>query len=107
MTPTPQAIPAFLTPATELPELVVDEGNLPETAKVLAKFLASSPNLFEQDGDIIKIIRTDQGISTVPLNAHSVVNEAHDVCRPIVHETNGGGMVKVPVTLPQRVASLC
>src|ERR1700694_1323575 len=108
-TSTPPAlftIPPAAIPVAELPKLVVDETNLPGTAKALSNHLASSPALFERGTDIVKVVRTGQGISTVPLNAHSIVNEAHAVCRPVLHEVHGGDLVKMPVTLPHRVANL-
>jgi putative DNA primase/helicase len=101
----PPVVPTLI-PVAELPELVVDETNLPETANTLSNYLASSPVLFERGTDIIKVIRSEQGISTVPLNAHSIVNEAHALCRPILYEVHGGDLVKMPVTLPHRVANL-
>jgi len=97
----PTAAPTFI-PVAELPELVVDETNLPETANALSHYLASSPALFARGTEIIKVVRTENGISTVPLNAHSIVNEAHALCRPVLYEVRGGDLVKTP----DRVANL-
>ena len=88
---------------TELPELFVDEGSLPATAKALGKYFARSPELFQRGSEIVKLVRAEQGASSVALSSHGVVNEAHAVCRPVIWDDRKG---KMPVTLPQRVANL-
>jgi hypothetical protein len=92
--------------ATDLPLLVIDQANLPATARALAKHLASSNSLFERGSHVVKIVHTPGGDRSQPLNVHSTVIETHAVCRPVEERIVKGELVREAVTLPNRVAQL-
>jgi hypothetical protein len=92
--------------ATDLPLLVIDQANLPATARALAKHLASSNSLFERGSHVVKIVHTPGGDRSQPLNVHSTVIETHAVCRPVEERIVKGEFVREAVTLPNRVAQL-
>jgi hypothetical protein len=99
-------VPVVSLEATDLPLLVINQANLPATAKALAKHLASTNNLFERGSLVVKIVRTPGGVRSQPLNVHSTVIETHAVCRPVEEWTVRGEVVREAVTLPNRVAQL-
>jgi hypothetical protein len=90
------------------PELLVDDSDLTRTARDLRDLLASGDQLFDR-GTPVKLARdamTDS-MGARPLTVESVVHEAHRVGRPIkLVENKDGTILKVPVTLPDRVARL-
>jgi hypothetical protein len=66
------------------PELIVDFGDLPATARELRDLLASTGNLFDR-GTPVKVVQpADGSLPRVrPLSITNVVIEAHRVCRPV------------------------
>jgi hypothetical protein len=87
----------------EPPDLIVDSGNLPATARELRDLLASKGSFFDRGGPV-KVVRPADGgpPRAVPLTACAVVIEAHAMCRPV--RLNGNEAV--PVTLTERVARM-
>ena len=87
-----------------LPTLLVNDADLPTTARTLRDRLAEKEVLFER-GTPIKLVQNQTtGIPrVVPLTRNRVVIEAHDVCRPVVRDANGD---LKPVTVPSTVADL-
>ncbi|MGE0119886.1 MAG: hypothetical protein AB7S71_11035 [Dongiaceae bacterium] len=87
------------------PELVVDYGNLPATARELRTLLAASRYVFDR-GVPVKVIRQADGSppSAMRLTANNVVFETHKLCQPVKRSKRGDDFV--PVTLPDRVARM-
>lgn len=94
---------AFVDDALK-PELEIRSSDLPAAAAALCDLFAQSEELFDRDGPV-KVVRSaeDGGILVVPLDTHSVVMEAHRVCRPIRVTAEGE---RAPITLPERVANM-
>jgi hypothetical protein len=90
----------------DLPPLVIDSANLPGAARELAKYLATSNHLFERGARAVKIVRTADGYKSEPLNVHSTVIEAHEVCQPCEERLVRGDVIRELVTLPNRVAHM-
>src|SRR5258706_11160909 len=101
--PQDQTSAAFFT---SLPQLVVDRANLPKTAKHLAAYLARAGHLFERGSQAVRIVHTGEGERIERLNAHSVLLEAHKVCRPAEDKKRRGEIVREEITLPTQVAHL-
>jgi hypothetical protein len=87
----------------EPPDLVLDSGNLPATARELRDLMASAGDFFDRGGPVKVVLAADgEPPRAVPLTACAVVVEAHRLCRPL--RPYGDGLV--PVTLPDRVARM-
>jgi hypothetical protein len=86
------------------PELVIDPGDLPATARSLRDLLAASGRLFDR-GVPVRIIRSPDGGPPLarPLTANNVVVEAHGMCQPVRVSADGE---RLPVTLSQRLARM-
>jgi hypothetical protein len=89
---------------TERPDLEVQSGDLPATARELRNFFAASGYLFDRDMPIKVVQPADRGpmIARV-LTANNVVVEAHRLCQPVKRNRDSE---LVPVTLPERVAKM-
>jgi hypothetical protein len=98
--------PAGAAFCTTLPQLVVDHGNLPMTARHLAEHFARAGQLFERGAHVVRIVHTTEGERIERLNPHSVVLEAHKVCRPIEEKIVRGELFRRGITLPILVAQL-
>jgi hypothetical protein len=87
----------------EKPDLLVDPGNLPATARELLDVLAASGRFFDR-GVPVKIVPDSHGgsPSAVELTPNGIVIEAHNLCRPVKADSD----VPKPVTLPERVARM-
>ena len=85
------------------PDLMVDPGDLPATARELRDLLAASGQFFER-GEPVKIVPDSHGgpPSAVALTANGVVMEAHKICRPC--KPQGDDLVSV--TLPERIGRM-
>ena len=72
------------------PELVIDPGDLPATARSLRDLLAASGRLFDR-GVPVRIIRSPDGGPPLarPLTANNVVVEAHGMCQPVRVSADG------------------
>lgn len=87
----------------ERPQLIIHIDDLPATARALRDLFARSGQFFER-GLPARLMPPTCGIvpQSIPLNANSIVNEAHHLCRPVVmHHGHPQGK-----TLPNRIASL-
>jgi hypothetical protein len=91
---------------TKRPLLIIDQSDFPAAAGELSKRLANSSSLLQRGAALVKLVKTADGYSTLPLNVHDVVNYGHAVCRPVVEKVVRGEIVREPVTLPERVARL-
>jgi hypothetical protein len=95
--PKPSAFP------TERPDLVVDSGDLPATARELRDLLASGGNFFDRGVPVKVVVSAEDGApKAMQLTVHRLVVEAHSMCRPV----RPSGDDLVPVTLPRRVAQM-
>jgi hypothetical protein len=99
--PSPKPSPSA---TTEKPELIVDFGDLPATARAVRDLLAVSGILFDR-GIPVRVVQPADGGPPIAerLTANRVVIEAHQLCRPVRPQ---GDNDFVPVTLPNRVAQL-
>lgn len=105
----PNILPATIfvakeqSPVCDKPDLIVDCGDLPATARELRELLAQSGYLFDR-GVPVKVVPSPDGSPPIAirLTAHRVVVEAHRLCRPIKQ----GSDELVSVTLPNRVARM-
>jgi hypothetical protein len=89
--------------SSEKPDLIIDGGDLPATARDLRDLLAQSGNLFDRGMPVKVVPRPDGGPATaIRLTANRVVFEAHSLSRPVKLM----GEELVPVTLPNRVARM-
>jgi len=85
-------------------DLVVDGGNLPNTAFAVRDVLRDGGDLFERGVPVRLVHPANGGIpSALPLNGEGVVIETHRRCRPVRKNKDSDS---VPVTLPTRVANL-
>src|SRR5262245_17016717 len=85
-------------------DLVVDGGNLPNTAFAVRDVLRDGGDLFERGVPVRLVHPANGGIpSALPLNGEAVVIETHRRCRPVRKNKDGDS---VPVTLPTRVANM-
>jgi hypothetical protein len=87
----------------EKPDLIVDTGDLPATAREVRDLLAQSGCLFDRGVPVKTVPSPDGGPPTaIRLTSHRVVIEAHRLCRPVKSVCDE----LVPVTLPDRVARM-
>jgi hypothetical protein len=86
------------------PDLIVDSGDLPATARKLRDLLAHSGRFFDR-GVPVKVVDPGSGAPpmALPLTPNQIVVEVHDVCRPVQPK----GDALMPVTLPNRLARMC
>jgi len=97
---------ADASPSDERPLLFIDNADLPTAAQKLAVRLGDCGDMFCVDGHLVRVVVTPDGVAIEPQNIHSIVNAAHEVCRPaVVREINGAPVVELK-TLPARVATL-
>ena len=91
------------SPVRKKPNLIVDSGDLPATARALCDFLAQSGRLFDRGVPVKIVASPDSRVPTaIRLTPNRVVFEAHRICRPskpVCDELE-------PVTLPDRVARM-
>jgi hypothetical protein len=87
----------------EKPDLLVDSGNLPATARELRDVFAASGRFFDR-GVPVKIAPDSHGgpPSAVELTPTGIVIEAHELCRPVKADSD----LRKPVTLSERVARM-
>jgi putative DNA primase/helicase len=85
------------------PDLIVDSGDLPATARAMRDLLAGSGRLFDR-GVPVRVVRQADGRPPIAerLTANRVVVEAHQFCRPVKPQ----GDDLMPVTQPNRVARM-
>ena len=83
------------------PDLIVDSGDLPATARELCGLLAYSGRFFDR-GVPVKVVNHASGAApmALPLTPTRIVVEAHDVCRPVQHTGDA-------LTLSNRLARMC
>ena len=88
----------------DLPELLIDNSDLPKSARELRDYLTQSPRLFARGGELVRVVCRVPGTvpSTKKLGANEIILEAHDVCRPT--KLNRGTVE--PCTLPKTLAQL-
>jgi putative DNA primase/helicase len=86
------------------PDLIVDPGDLPATARELGDLLSATGDFFDR-GMPVKVVKPADGSlpRALPLSITNVVIEAHQVCRPVRLQSDD---TLVPVTLPDRVARM-
>jgi putative DNA primase/helicase len=86
------------------PDLIVDSGDLPATAREVRDLLSSAGDFFDR-GMPVKVVKPVDGSlpRAIPLSFTNVVIETHRVCRPVRPQ---GEDELVPVTLPDRVARM-
>jgi len=100
---------AEANPAASLdgrPELIVNAADLPATAADLSHRLAATGRLFQRGAALVKLVKTSDDCSILPLTPHDVINYTHSVCRPVEQKIVGGEVVSKPVTLSTSVARL-
>ena len=97
-------MPDFSARQQSKPKLLINNGNLPATARALRDLFVECGDLFERDTPV-QVVRSgsDAGIRAVPLTISSVIMKAHDLCQPIVISRNEE---EKPVTLPERVVRM-
>jgi hypothetical protein len=84
------------------PDLIVNPGDLPATARELRDLFAASGRFFER-GVPVKIVPAADGRPTATeLTPNRIVMETHNLCRPVREQ----GEEVIPVTLPERVARM-
>jgi hypothetical protein len=91
-------------PVTGRPDLIVDGGDLPATARELRDVLRGSGCIFDR-GVPVKVVPLADGSPpmAMELTSDQVVIDAHRLRRPVKFNRDGG---LVPTTLPERVARL-
>lgn len=93
------------TPAK--PELEIDGGDLPQTARELRNILMGCGDVFDRDGPAIIAMKDGEPPRVHRLDVHGVTMKTHKHCRPIrMKHDKDGNSVRVNVTLPERVALL-
>lgn len=90
--------------AEQLPELIMQSGNLPASVRELRTILAGSANFFDRGVPVRVIFPMDGGLpSAMPVTKHHVVMTTHQLCRPMKIKRNGEAE---PTTLPDRAAQM-
>ncbi|WP_028133739.1 hypothetical protein [Bradyrhizobium japonicum] len=89
-----------------LPDLIIDQADLPAAAVRLADQLSAADVFFRRAEALVKVVESDRGPVARPITVHDVVNHGHRVCRPVFQKIVQGEIVLEPVTLPDRVARL-
>jgi hypothetical protein len=85
------------------PDLVVQSGDLPATARELCDLFAAAGYLFDRDMPVKVVQPADRGPMVASrLTINGVVIEAHRLCQPVRIKDDE----HVPVTLPERVANI-
>ena len=98
-----QKVREYVNSIMRKPELVVDDGSLPATAEALRDLIAASRRFYDRDGPARVTISADDGSPIVTrMSNHTVVREAHKLCKPVKLTQNG----TKNVTLPDRVAQM-
>jgi putative DNA primase/helicase len=93
----------FPSASTDKPDLIVDPGDLPATARELRDLFAASGRYFDRGVPVKIVPAADGGAPTaIELTPNGIVMEAHQLCRPV----KGQGDEVVPVTLPERVGRM-
>jgi putative DNA primase/helicase len=102
-TPTEDCTRSF-SQGSERPDLIVDDGDLPSTAREVRDALAGSGFIFDR-GMPVKLVKSAEGgpPRAVPLTAHQIIIEAHQVRRPVKLADEDE---LIPVTLPMSVARM-
>jgi hypothetical protein len=88
-----------------LPELVIDNANLPETVKQLRSIMAGAENIYDRGRVPVLMLRAaeDGALFTKEIVWENVVMLAHEHCRPVGFNPDG---TRKDVTLPKRVAQM-
>jgi hypothetical protein len=91
------------SPSGDKPYLLVDNSDLPATARGLRDVLARSENLFDRDGPV-QVVPSRHGGPPIArrMTPSRIVREAHRLCRPVKLVAEE----LVPVTLPNGVARM-
>lgn len=89
-------------PMEPLPQLVIDDGNLPATAQALRERLAATAVFYDRGGPV-RIIPNGGPPLVLRMTKDDVVIEAHKLCQPMKITVHG----LKKVTLPDRVAGMC
>jgi hypothetical protein len=97
---------AHATRFTTLPKLIIDQANLPTTAKQLARYLSAGGALFERGGRVVRVVQGADGARIEALTPEGILLEAHKVCRPVEDKMRRGESIREDVTLPLTVARL-
>jgi hypothetical protein len=94
---------AYVDSILRKPELVIDGGNLPATAEALRDLIAASQKFYDRDGPArVTISANDSSPIVTRMSNHTVVREAHKLCKPVKQTQEG----TKNVTLPDRVAQM-
>ena len=90
----------------QLPELVIEAADFPAGARKLAASFAANGRLFSRGGKAVKVVEISGRPVVQILNHIAVIDEAHQICRPVIKKWQRGGIVIEPVTLPLAIAKL-
>jgi hypothetical protein len=84
--------------------LIIDDGDLPATARKLRDLFAADGCLFDRDM-LVKLVQPAMGgpMIAMRLSVNNVVFEAHRLCQPARRDKDGN---PVAITLPERVARM-
>jgi hypothetical protein len=95
---------ASLSRVGERPDLIVDNGDLPGTAREVRDLLARTGYIFDR-GLPVKLVKSAEGgpLKAIPLSAHQIIMEVHQLRQP-VRPANDGELDRV--TLPMTVAQM-
>src|SRR5262245_55534835 len=84
--------------------LLVEKGDLPRVAEKLRDIFSERKEFFERGTPVRIVQKEGEALPTaVPMNTHSVVRAAHQICRPVHDGKNNYGE---NATLPDRVAAI-
>jgi hypothetical protein len=101
---TPEAEAAATISRALLPELLIDNGDLPAAVKAAAGLLAAAGQTYAMGGLPVRVIAEPGELVRVkPLTHHAVTMQVHELCRPVTLDRNGN---KKPVTFPERAAKM-
>jgi hypothetical protein len=101
---TPEAEAAAAISRALLPELRIDNGDLPAAVRAASELLSKTGNFFDMGGFAVRVIAEPGKTARItPLSHHAATMELHGLCRPT--STNDRDEIR-GVTYPERAAKM-
>jgi hypothetical protein len=101
---TPQAEATATITRALLPDLLIDNGDLPAAVKAASNLLAKTGQIYEMSGLPVRVIDgPGEPVRITPLSHHAVTMQVHELCRPITLTKENKEKL---ATFPERAAKM-